>query len=504
MPSARTKKSRFSAAALGLAVLATAMAAPLRAQLPTGIKAEPFYDHARINFTGNKTVWMEEVPGTVRHFWVLCQEGMIFSLRATGSDPNSQDFVKTQLADFKAKVHFRPKSEYGAYSIAFHPAFAENGRFFLIYLAPPPTNAGSEKSGGTIKVEEWLASGTRHETLSYRSTVLTFAHKPAYGTSSMKFGPDGFLYLSLSDYATDGWDLTTWGRKMLRIDVDRKDPGLEYAIPSDNPYVGHPNPAVKKEIWASGIRNGWSFTFDPWNGDMWLGDVGQTEWEELNIIRKGGNYGWAAGGDGESGPWTGFNGLCAQSKHKDSCEKFVDPVYAFPYHSWAPEGNVAGMKCINAGRFFRGDKDSPFYGHLIFADESTDRIVAVKKGMQPQVVGDVSPVSKRGDHDGIAHIAEDSYGNLYAVFISWNATSYQIYQLRHPDLKPLAHPVATLDRNRRLHGITAPELRVHLGPGPAFPGRDASARLFSLDGRSLPAAGSPVPPSAGLYLVKPR
>lgn len=480
-----------ASAALGI------LAGTSLAQLPTGVKAVPFYDQARINFTGVKTVWMEEVPGLVGHFWVLCQDGLIYSLY-----PGGGDFVKAQIADFRAKTHFRPKSEYGAYSITFHPKFRENGRFFLIYLAPPPTNAGLEKSGGTIKVEEWQASGTKVDQVALKRTILSFTHKPSYGTSSMDFGPDGFLYLSLSDYGADGWDLTTWGRKMLRIDIDRKDAGKEYAVPADNPYFADPNPGIKKEIWASGLRNGWSFTWDPWTGDLWLGDVGQTEWEELNIIRKGGNYGWAAGGDGEGGPWTGFNGKCAASAHKDSCDLFVDPEYAFPYHTWGTVGNVAGMKCINAGRFFRGDKSSPFYGHLIFVDESTDRIVAMKKGMEPQIIGDVGEISHRGDHDGIAHIGEDSFGNLYAVFISWHSTSYQIYKLSHPDLKPNAVPVALLDRNRRLYGYRGPDLRVHLGAGPLDPG-GVNARIFSMDGRALPASSALPPKAPGLYLIQP-
>lgn len=462
------------------------------AQLPTGIKPVPFYDQTKINFDGVKTVWMGEVPGLPKHFWVLCQDGLIHSLY-----PAAGDYAKVQMADFKVKVHFKPRSEYGAFSLAYHPRFLTNGLFYIIYLAPPATNAGSEKSGGTIKVEEWQATGTKWTQVGFKRTILSFVHKPSYGTSSMGFGPDGFLYLSLSDYGTNGWDLTSWGRKMLRIDIDKKDAGKEYAVPADNPYVGNANPNVKTEIWASGLRNGWSFTWDPWNGELWLADVGQTEWEELNIIKKGKNYGWASGGDGESGPWTGFNGKCAQSAHKDSCELFEDPIYAFPYHTWGLQGNVAGMKCINAGKFFRGDKSSPFYGHLIFADESTDRVVAMKKGMEPQIVGDVSVISKRGDHDGIANITEDSYGNLYAVFISWNSTSYHIYRLDHPDLKPLTTPVALLDRNKRLHGITTPELRVHLGPTAVLP--DPSRGRFSLDGR----ASTRIAPAAGLYITKP-
>lgn len=466
------------------------------AQLPTGIKAVPFYDQAKINFNGVKTIWMEEVPGRPRHFWVLCQDGLLYTLY-----PGGGDYVKSQIADFRAKVHFKPKSEYGAYTLAFHPGFITNGRFFLLYLAPPAVNAGAEKSGGTVKVEEWQATGAPANQVALKRTVLTFSHKPSYGASSMAFGPDGCLYLSLSDYGTDGWDLSTWGRKLLRIDIDRQDAGREYAIPADNPYAGHADPRVKKEIWASGLRNGWSFTWDPWTDELWLGDVGQTEWEELNIIKPGRNYGWGAGGDGETGPWTGFNGKCAASAHKDSCDLFEDPAYAFSYTGWAPQGSVSGMKCINAGRFFRGDKSSPFYGHLIFADESTDRVAALKKGAEPQIVGDVSEISHRGDHDGIAHIGEDSYGNLYAVFISWHATSYHIYRLDHPLLKPLATPTASLDREKRVQRAGAPELRISLDAND-FPAPDARSRFFTLDGRTLATPAHRTPQEAGLYVIK--
>jgi glucose/arabinose dehydrogenase len=183
--------------------------------------------------------------------------------------------------------------ERGLLGLAFHPDYLRNGRFYVNYTDP---------AGNTV-VSEMKVSADPDVANAASERVLLRQAQPFsnHNGGHLAFSPvDGTLYLGLGDGGSGGdpqnlaQDDGTWLGKMLRIDVDGKDAGKEYAVPPDNPFAGGTNPLP--QIWAKGLRNPWRFSFDRATGDLWIGDVGQGAWEEVNwqpASSPGGeNYGW--------------------------------------------------------------------------------------------------------------------------------------------------------------------------------------------------------------------
>ena len=183
-------------------------------------------------------------------------------------------------------------SEKGLIGLAFHPDFKNNGRFFIHYSAP------SKKDGfnHTSVISEFSVSENKNIANSDERIILTLDQPESnHNGGPIVFGPDGYLYISFGDGGGagdkhgengNGQDLNTWLGKILRIDVDTKAP---YSIPLDNPFI---NNNGKPEIYAYGLRNPWGISFDRLTGDFFAADVGQNKYEEINLIKKGANYGW--------------------------------------------------------------------------------------------------------------------------------------------------------------------------------------------------------------------
>ena len=178
-------------------------------------------------------------------------------------------------------------SEQGLLGLAFHPRFGENGRLFVNY---------TDTAGDTV-VARYLASGEGADPAS-EVIILRIAQPFAnHNGGSLAFGPDGYLYIGTGDGGSggdphgNGQSLNTLLGKILRLDVDGGEP---YAIPADNPFVGSGEGAA--EIWAFGLRNPWRIAFDRPTGDLYIGDVGQNRWEEVDVVPAGApggaNFGW--------------------------------------------------------------------------------------------------------------------------------------------------------------------------------------------------------------------
>ncbi|MBI3076225.1 MAG: PQQ-dependent sugar dehydrogenase [Deltaproteobacteria bacterium] len=217
--------------------------------------------------------------------------GRLFVVEQRGTIRVIQDnaLVAGLFLDIRDRV--TSGGETGLLGLAFHPAYRTNRRFFVNY---------TRTVGGQLQtvIAEYRASESNSNRAADDETILLVVDQPFsnHNGGGLAFGPDGYLYIALGDGGSGGdplgnaQSLNTLLGKILRIDVDSSpSPGLAYAVPPDNPFVNQPG---LDEIWAYGLRNPWRFSFDPPSGRLFAADVGQSDFEEVDLITRGQNYGW--------------------------------------------------------------------------------------------------------------------------------------------------------------------------------------------------------------------
>lgn len=255
--------------------------------------------------------------------------------------------------------------EDGFYTIAFHPGYPRDRRFYAAYV---------EVGSDDLVVMEFRAlPSLAAADPSYRKLVLRVpVDQPFHHGGQLAFGPDGYLYISTGDgQEANHWlheppfvaqDLSTLRGKVLRIDVDHGDP---YAIPASNPFAGRSG--ARGEIWAYGFRNPWKMAFDPATGDLYLGDVGNDRWEEVDRIVKGGNYGWPIREGPECQAFPDTPGLvdpqCATLP-------LLPPAAAYAHPSIDPQGGDA----VTGGVVVRGSRFPSLEGRYLYGDFEEGRI----------------------------------------------------------------------------------------------------------------------------------
>ena len=243
--------------------------------LPT---ANPDYEAVRL-FTGlSSPVDLQAPPGDTSRVFIVEKTGRI-RIAKHGV------LLARPFLDISALVS--TGSEQGLLGLAFHPSYASNGKFFVDY-----TNLA-----GDTRVEVYTVSSDPDSAVPSGTTILAVDQPYSnHNGGQIAFGPDGFLYIGLGDGGSagdpqgNGQSLATLLGKILRIDVDGAAP---YAVPPTNPFVGRSG--ARGEIWSYGLRNPWRFSFDATSGAMWIGDVGQDAWEEIDVEPAGSggrNYGW--------------------------------------------------------------------------------------------------------------------------------------------------------------------------------------------------------------------
>ena len=286
--------------------------------------------------------------------------------------------------DLRDRVSAKQLEE-GLLALALHPQWASNGRFYVWYTSPEPRR--------DVLATFTLAPGSRDRADPATGAELLTIDDPYWNHngSALVFGPDGFLYLSPGDGGGGGDPLGAGQRldtllaKILRIDVDRTDAGLPYAIPADNPFVG--KAGARGEIWAYGIRNVWRMSFDRVGGELWAGDVGQNAWEEIDVIVKGGNYGWnrrEGAHDFKAGPGG----------------PYIEPVTEY--------GRELGIS-VTGGHVYRGKAIPGLVGAYVYGDFQSGRIWGLRRreGQSPMTRQIAWP------RNTITTFAEDAEGELY-------------------------------------------------------------------------------------------
>ena len=323
--------------------------------------------------------------------FVLERNGRIRIIEANGN------VISTPFLDIDPRVN-SGQSEQGLLGLAFHPDYLNNGYFYVYYT----DNSPNSPSFSNTKVSRFSVSDTDPNVADPNSEVILLDTEQPFSNHNggcLKFGPDGYLYISLGDGGSsgdpqaNGQKRSTFLGKMLRIDVDN---GSPYAIPDDNPFAD--DDFTLDEIWAIGLRNAWRFSFDQVTGDLWMGDVGQNEWEEIDFQPAnspgGENYGWRC----YEGDHTFNTGNCADMS-----------TMTFPVFEYS---NSFQQGCSVTGGFvYRGCEMKGLYGHYIFADYCSGKFWSITPDGNDWNTFELANLT----NNNFSAFGENSAGELFVV-----------------------------------------------------------------------------------------
>ena len=327
-------------------------------------------------------VWLTSPPGDPRLF-VVEKGGQVVVVENGATLP-------APFLDLRGQVS--TGNEQGLLSLAFHPDYSANGRFFVNFTDP---------AGDTRVVEYRVSPGDPDRADAGSARVVLAIEQPFsnHNGGLVLFGPDGMLYVGMGDGGSggdpqgNGQNLGALLGKLLRIDVDGAQP---YAVPDDNPFVD--TAGARPEVWAYGLRNPWRFSFDRDTGDLYIADVGQNRLEEVNAVSGGGaglNYGWDVmeGSD------------CFEPR--DGCDRdgLTLPVAEYDH----------GDGCsVTGGYVYRGDAVPDLRGTYLYSDYCSGFVRGFRFA-NGQATGERRfPELEPSDHS-VASFGEDADGELYIL-----------------------------------------------------------------------------------------
>jgi len=310
--------------------------------------------------------------------------GRLFVLEQRGAIRIVQNgaLLGEPFLDITLKV--RSGGEQGLLGLAFHPAYRSNGRYFVNYTRVP--------DGATVVAEYTVSQNPNVSATRERALLVVSQPYVNHNGGMVTFGPDGFLYVALGDGGSGGDPQNRAQNrqellgKILRVDVTRTGGGLPYAIPPDNPFAAG---GGRPEIFAYGLRNPWRFSFDRRTGELWVADVGQHNWEEIDIVRRGGNYGWRI--------MEGNH--CFNPPQGCPADGLIPPVAEY---ATGKDGRCS----ITGGYVYRGARVASLVGTYVYGDYCSGEIFGLHGGRSRTLLASRLRISSFG---------EDEAGELYVV-----------------------------------------------------------------------------------------
>jgi len=301
----------------------------------------------------------------------------------------------TTALDIRARVY--AGFECGLLGLATHPRHVENRRLYTYYC--------TKRDGRTLSIiSEWtMRAGDPDVVDAASERVLIEQPQPwdNHNGGALAFGPDGRLYIAFGDGGSgndplnSGQDTQSLLGKILRVDVDVRGGALPYGIPADNPFASAPA-AGRVEIYAWGLRNPWRMSFDRLTGELWVGDVGQNAYEEVDVVLRGKNYGWKV-----------MEGRHCRPGGPASCDRDGLELPVLEY------GHSLG-RSITGGFVYRGTRAPSLVGRYVFADYATRLLFSWARGEPDPDDADDALLTTPG---GVVSFGEDEAGELYALVI---------------------------------------------------------------------------------------
>jgi quinoprotein glucose dehydrogenase len=382
------------------------------------IKLQPVFPNLEID----RPVWLGEAPDGSGRLFVVGQAGKILIVKKGSDGSDAKEFL-----NIEDRKPYNGSNEEGLMSIAFHPGFKTNGLFYIYYNQQNNPNQHSNPQNYMRRsvISEFKVSATNADQADLSSERILLQVPQPFSNhkgGEVAFGPDGYLYLGLGDGGAQsdpfgsGQNTSTLLAKMLRIDVNTRatvgsgarQHELPYGFPADNPFVSElemNGNGPHKEIFAYGFRNPWRYSFDKETGDLWVGDVGQDLWEEVDLVTNGGNYGWSVREGAHHYKPGPVGAQYAEPVMEYTHRPNLQSEGMFPDHS-------IGL-CVIGGYVYRGKKFPALDGVYVYGDYNLGTIWGFRYDRAAHKV--TAEGTLLDQKKNIFSFAEDLDGELYVL-----------------------------------------------------------------------------------------